>query len=132
MLRTAGVFALPIIAFFLAKPLGFEHLIHPQKWIMLAFFGAMSYLTYTLTTIGLRNNQEKFIELYFVSFSIRLVLMLVFIGTMLLVGSEKPYLFVINFFVLYLLFTVFEIINILRKLRRFSKEGSEGSLSNNE
>lgn len=132
MFKTVAVYVFLIIVFFLAEPLGYEELLHSKKWIILAFFGAVSYVSSTLTNLGMRDNREKFIEFYFISFSIRLILMLVFIGTMLLIGTEKPNLFVINFFVLYLLFTVFEIINILRKLRRFSKEGSEASLSNNQ
>lgn len=130
MLKTALVYVFFVIVFFLAEPLGYVEFVHPKKWIMLAFFGALSYLSYTLINLGMRDDREKFIEFYLASFSIRLVLMLLFIGTMLLIGLQNPYLFVINFFVLYLFLTVFEITNILRKLRRFSQEGSKAPLSN--
>jgi hypothetical protein len=130
MLKTVVVYIFLVIVSFLAEPLGYAEFIHPQKWTMLAFFAAVSYLSYTLVSIGMRDNRDKFIEFYLASFSIRLVLMLIFIGTMLILGLEAPHLFVINFFVLYLFLTVFEITNILRKLRRFSQEGSVTSLSN--
>lgn len=120
MFKTALVFIVLIIVLYLASYFGVDAWVHPKKWYILAFFGMVSYLYHTLINIGIRDNREKFIELYLTSFTIRFVLSLLFIGTMILVQVENPNLFVLNFFALYLFFTIFEITNLLRKLRRFS------------
>ena len=120
MIKTALFYLLVIIVLFLASYFGYETYIHPLKWVILAFFATTSYLYHTLVNLGMRDERSKFVEFYLTSFTIRLILMLIFIGITLFIGVENPRLFVINFFVLYLFLTVFEINNILRKLRRFS------------
>lgn len=120
MIRTALFYLIIIIVLFLAPRLGFEAYVHSSKWIILAFFVATSYLYHVLLSLGMRGERSKFIEFYLVSFTIKLILTLLFIGIMLFIGLPNRQLFVINFFALYLFLTVFEINNILRKLRRFS------------
>ncbi len=107
------------IVFFLAGFWGLDRFLHPHKWIILAFFVAIDYLFYLLTELGMKSNREKFIEFYLSTVIIRLVFSIVFIGTELLLKVEKPFLFVGNFFALYLFFTIFEISTLYRKLRRF-------------
>jgi hypothetical protein len=108
-----------IIVFFLAEVAGFSKILHPQKWIILAFFVAIDYLFNLLTEQGMKNNREKFIEFYLSTVIIRFVLTIVFIALELYFKVEKPFLFVGNFFALYLCFTIFEISNLYSKLRRF-------------
>lgn len=120
MIRTALFYSSVIIVLFLASYLGYEKYIHSSKWIIVAFFVATSYLHHTLVNLGMRNDRSEFIEFYLISFTIKLILTLLFIGIVLFTGVANRQLFVINFFALYLFLTVFEITNILRKLRRFS------------
>jgi hypothetical protein len=120
MIRTALFYLLTVIVLFLAPYLGYGEYIHASKWIIISFFVATSYLHHTFVNLGMRDDRSKFIEFYLISFTIKLILTLLFIGIILFAGVENRQLFVINFFVLYLFLTVFEINNILRKLRRFS------------
>lgn len=120
MRNTLIAYLVIIIVFFLATNLGISEWLHPQKWIILSFFGAMSYLYHLLLENGMKNNREKFIEFNLTTIAARMILSLLFIGTLLYLKVEKPKLFVGNFFALYLFFTLFEIINLVRKLRRFS------------
>lgn len=120
MQKTIIVYGVIIIVFFLANHFGYAHLLHPQKWIILSFFGTLSYLQIFLLDNAMKNNREKFIEFYLALVTIRMVLSVVFIGVLLYFKVQKPNLMIANFFVLYLFFTLFEIINLVRKLRRFS------------
>lgn len=110
-----------IIVFFLSKSLGFDHLIHPQKWIILSFFVAISYLFHLLIKQGMANKRENFVQFYLATIVIRFLLSILFIGFELYYHVQKPLLFIINFFVLYLFYTIFEISNLYRNLRQNSE-----------
>lgn len=120
MRKTLVLIALIAIVFFLADKLGPWSWIHPLKWFILAYFAAISYLFHLLTTLGMRNNRENFINFYLSTIIIRFITTLVFLIAFLVNDIEKPFLFVGNFFALYLCFTVFEIYGLYSNLRRFS------------
>lgn len=107
------------IVLFLADYLGIGQYIHPQKWIILSFFVAISYLFHTLVEQGMRNNRENFIQFYLSTVVIRLIASLIFIGIELYLGVGDKKTFILTFFVLYLFFTLFELTILYRKLRRF-------------
>ncbi|SOE20380.1 hypothetical protein SAMN06298216_0875 [Spirosomataceae bacterium TFI 002] len=121
MKKTVYLIGLIAIAFFLADYFGPVAFLDSSKWYMLVFFSALSYLLDLLNKAGLVNSGEKFIEYYLTFTVIRMIGSLIFITTFILLGHEKPILFVLNFFALYLCFTVFEINNLYRTLRRFSE-----------
>lgn len=108
------------IVFFLADKLGPWAWFHPYKWFILAYFGALSYLIHLLTSLGMRNNRENFINFYLSTIIIRFITTLIFLIAFLIKDIDKPFLFVGNFFALYLCFTVFEIYGLYSNLRRFS------------
>lgn len=105
---------------YLSPQIGLSQYIHSQKWMILAFFFAVSYLNHILLNLGFAKNRENFVQFYLGSVTARLILSLIFIGTFLLSGVQYPYIFIINFFVLYLCYTGFEIFDLYRKLRHFS------------
>ena len=105
---------------FIAPKIGLSQYLHPQKWMILAFFFAVSYLNHILLKLGFAKNRENFVQYYLGSVTARLILSLIFIGTFVYTGIKDPYIFVINFFVLYLCYTGFEIFDLYRKLRHFS------------
>lgn len=109
-----------VIVFFLADYLGYNKYLHPQKWIILSFFVAISFLFHRLMEAGMKNNRENFVTFYLTTTVLRLILSLSFIGLELYLGVKQIELFVINFFVLYLFYTFFELWNLSRNLRQNS------------
>jgi hypothetical protein len=120
MLRITTLTIIIGLLLYVAQQIGLSQYIHSQKWIMLAFFFAVSYLNHILTQMGFAKNRENFVQFYLGSVTARLILSLIFVGTFIYTGVQNPYLFIINFFVLYLCYTGFEIFDLYRKLRHFS------------
>jgi hypothetical protein len=120
MLRTIALTITIGLLFYFAPQIGFSQYFHPQRWMILAFFFAVSYLNHILLNLGFAKNRENFVQYYLGSVTARLILSLIFIGTFVYSGIQNPYLFIINFFVLYLCYTGFEIFDLYRKLRHFS------------
>jgi hypothetical protein len=95
------------------------NLLHPDVTFIFAFLAFQSYLTFSIAQIGLKDGKEKFIQFQMINLTIRFVLSLSFIGFFAYSSTPEIFLFVINFFVLYLCSANFEIIGLLRNLRRF-------------
>jgi hypothetical protein len=95
------------------------NLLHPDVTFIFAFLAFQSYLTFSIAQIGLKDGKEKFIQFQMINLTIRFVLSLSFIGFFAYSGTPEIFLFVINFFVLYLCSANFEIIGLLRNLQRF-------------
>lgn len=119
MLKTILLYILILIVFFLADYFGLVGYLHPMKYIMLVFFGAVAYLFHVLLKQGMRDKGDKFIQFYLSTVLIRFVASGVFVAVVLYNKVEDVKLFVVNFFVLYLFFTLFEIFGLYRNLRRF-------------
>ena len=93
--------------------------LHPDVAFIFVFLAFQSYLTFSIAQIGLKDGKEKFIQFQMINLTIRFILSLSFIGFFAYSGTPEIFLFVINFFVLYLCSANFEIIGLLRNLRRF-------------
>lgn len=119
MLKNLGLIVFFIIVFFLAEYFKLEGYFHVGKWYILAFFGALSYLSHLLIESGFENKRENFVQFYMISVVLRMILILVFVAVGIYFFPENQMLFAINIFVFYLFFTFFEISTLLRKLRRF-------------
>jgi hypothetical protein len=107
------------IVLFLVKNSPWSDILHPKIWIIFAFYISLDFLLKKLNDLGLANKGEKFIEFYMGSSAIRIILVLVFFVTGILIFKEKQLLFTANVFALYLFFLIFEISTLVRKLRRF-------------
>ncbi len=92
---------------------------HQDILFIWAFFGFLAYLSHMLHHFGMQKDREKLIPFHMATQGIRFLCSLAFIGTFAYFKVENIYLFIINFFVLYLFSTYFEISGLLRKLRRF-------------
>lgn len=96
--------------------------IHQNMTFILVFFVFLSYLNKLLFEIGMKNGREKLIQFMMGIQAFRFISSLVFIGIFAFLKINNIYIFVGNFFVLYLFSTNFEIITLLRKLRRDFKK----------
>lgn len=119
MLKSALVFLCVLIVFFLADHFGPLDFLHDWKYLILAFFGALSYLFHILMDSSSGSRKDSFIQFYLTSVVIRLLACLIFVAVALYLKVEESSLFIINFFALYLFFTLFEIVGLYRKLQRF-------------
>ncbi len=95
------------------------HLLHPDLKFIFVFLLFQSYLTLQLAQFGQKNEGEKFVQFQTASFAIRFILSILFIAFFAYSHAPQIYLFVGNFFVLYLCSSNFEIFGLLRNLRRF-------------
>ena len=118
MLRSTLATLLLGIVLFLAQRFHTDSFIHPHIWYILAFFFGLSFLIHRLMEIGLRNNREKFVTYYMSTIVGRIILSLLFIALFLYKGLTDSFIFIVNFFALYLFYTCFEIYGLYRNLRR--------------
>lgn len=122
MSKTLILSGVLIIVFFLADATGLGYLLHQQKWVILSFFVAYSFLFNRIIELGFKEKRKNFIPFYLATVALRLVLSIIFIGIELYRGLEKQELFVANFFALYLFYTIFEIWNLNSNLRQNSEK----------
>ncbi|WP_026997015.1 hypothetical protein [Flectobacillus major] len=120
MLRIITLTIVVGLIFYLAPYLGLSAFIHADKWFILAFYTAISYFNHLLMQQGFANDRKNFVPFYMGSIAARLLLSLVFIGIFIFRGTPDIYIFISNFFVLYLCYTGFEIYDLYRNLRHFS------------
>lgn len=100
------------------KQTEFSEYIHENIYYILVFFIFLSYLNKLLFEIGWKNGREKLIQFMMGIQAFRFISSLIFIGIFAFLKIQNIYIFVGNFFVLYLFSTNFEIMTLLRKLRR--------------
>lgn len=118
MLRTILATVVLGIVFFLVQRYHLGSFLHPHIWYILIFFAGLSFLGHRLMEMGLRNKREKFVTFYISTIVARIILSLIFIAVFLYQGLSDSFLFVINFFALYLFYTCFEIYGLYSNLRR--------------
>ncbi len=103
--------------------LGFKGLypswVHEDILFIWAFFTFLGYLSHLLHQMGMQKDREKLVPFHMATQGIRFLCSLLFVGAFAYLKVINIYLFIINFFVLYLFSTYFEISGLLRKLRRF-------------
>lgn len=93
--------------------------LHSEILFIWAFFAFLGYLSHMLHNFGMQKDREKLIPFHMATQGLRFLCSLLFVGAFAYLKVENIYLFIINFFVLYLFSTYFEISGLLRKLRRF-------------
>ena len=118
MLRTILATLVLGIVLFLAQYFHLDSVIHPYIWYILAFFFGLSFFIHRLMELGSRNNREKFVAYYISTIVGRIILSLIFIALFLYKGLADSFIFIVNFFALYLFYTCFEIYGLYRNLRR--------------
>ncbi len=118
MLRTILATVILGIVLFLAQYFHLDSVLHPYIWYIVVFFVGISFLIHRLMELGMKNNRQKFVTFYISTIVGRIILSLLFIGAFLYHGLTDSFLFVTNFFALYLFYTCFEIYGLYRNLRR--------------
>jgi hypothetical protein len=118
MLKTTIFSAIIGIVFFLVGQFTELGFLHPEKWSILLFFFSFSLLFHRLIEYGMAQNRENLVTFFLATVVLRFILSMIFIGVYLYLKTPMPYLFVSNFFVLYLFYTIFEISILYRNLRQ--------------
>lgn len=98
--------------------------VHPYCGWVLLFFFLITLVGHWFTERGLKRNRENFMSIYLGVTGFRLLISILFIGIFIYKRIPDLYVFVINFFVLYLSYVGFEIRGVLGNLRRDSPEAS--------
>ena len=106
------------IAFFLSDYFQISQYLPEQKWLILLFFTVLSLYFSRMLARGFDNKREYLVQFSLIYKVSKLLLSIVFVGLVLYKGVEKPFNFIITFFVLYLFYTFFEVLFFNRKLRQ--------------
>jgi hypothetical protein len=96
--------------------------VHPLAWYIVAFFAAITLLTFFLIRKGIAQDAGSFQLYYFGSSVFRVLLSMFVVFFYVYFSSERELQFVLNFFLIYFIYTGFEIYGILSNLRRISKK----------
>jgi O-antigen/teichoic acid export membrane protein len=99
--------------------------IHPQVWLLLAFFFALALVSHRITSRGVQKNKDNMVVYYFSTMLIRLVVSIGVLLYFMYTKTPEIFLLVFNFFILYLFYMGFEINWLLTNLRRNSKQAGE-------
>jgi hypothetical protein len=108
------------LVFQFSSEIGLASHIHPTKWYIWAFYGATSYLSHILMQLGFDNDRKYFVQFYLTTIVSRMFLSLAFVGYFIYQDTPNIYIFITNFFVLYLCYTGFEIYDLYRNLQHIS------------
>jgi hypothetical protein len=95
-------------------------IIHPDIWVMLTFFFVLTLAGHFFVEWGLRRNKEKLMGYYMGFMGIRLLTSIGFLGFFWSKHTNDIFVFIGNFFVLYLLYVAFEIYWLMANLRQNS------------
>jgi hypothetical protein len=120
MLRIIILAIVTGILFQFSSEIGLATYIHPTKWYIWAFYGATAYLSHILMQLGFDNDRKYFVQFYLTTIISRMLLSLTFVGYFIYLDTPNIYIFISNFFVLYLCYTGFEIYDLYRNLQHIS------------
>ena len=93
----------------------------PKFWMMFGFLSGITFIAYSVAYLGIKHHPETGIMAIIGSIIVKMLFSMAFILIFSLKGVEKPVIFMLNFFSLYLLLTGFEISSLLRNLRHQNK-----------
>jgi hypothetical protein len=121
MLKNIIITAFFGIVFFLLNQIGLSQFVHPECWLLLAFFFAVGYMNTFLAKQSLANNRANFIGYVISMMAVRLLASIGLFIYYFFNPLKQLNLFVATFFVLYLVYTGFEIRELLANLRPDSR-----------
>ncbi len=84
---------------------------------MFGFLAGITYIAYVLVDIGVKRDPEVGVMAIMGSIAVKMIFCMVFLLICSIKGKGIGFLFISNFFSIYLLFTAFEIYCLLRNLR---------------
>ncbi|QPH41690.1 hypothetical protein [Pedobacter endophyticus] len=108
-----------LIALIAALPALFpaETLFVKNFWLIFGFLAGITYIAYMLVDIGIKRDPKVGIMAIMGSITVKMIFCMAFVLIYSIKAKGIGFLFVLNFFSLYLLFTAFEIYCLLRNLR---------------
>lgn len=94
----------------------------PKFWLVFGFLCGLTFIAYGVVDLGIKRNPEVGIMAIMGSIALKMVFSMAFVLIYSLKSKGNGFVFVLNFFSLYLLFTFFEIYCLLRNLRHQNKK----------
>ena len=118
-----GIFnaILALLAYGLPILFAGANLLIPNFWVVFVFLSLITLIAYILADLGIKRNPDTGIMAIMGAIAVKMIFCMAFVLIYSLKGIEKPGIFMLNFFSLYLLFTVFEISSLLLNLRHQNK-----------
>ena len=114
-------FVLGAIAYTLPALFPGETLFVPKFWVIFGFLGGITYIAYLMVFLGTKRNPETGIMAIMGSIAVKMLFSMAFVLIYSYKHTGSGFVFVLNFFSLYLLFSFFEIYCLLRNLRHQNK-----------
>ena len=109
------------IAWYLPSFFPGETLLVPKFWLVFGFLGGITYIAYLVVYLGTKRNPETGIMAIMGSIALKMLFSMAFVLIYSLKSTGSGFVFVLNFFSLYLLFSCFEIYCLLLNLRHQNK-----------
>ena len=105
------------VAWFLPSLFPGETILVPKFWLIFGFLGGITYIAYLMVYLGTKRNPETGIMAIMGSIAVKMLFSMAFVLIYSVKHTGSGFVFVLNFFSLYLLFSFFEIYCLLRNLR---------------
>ena len=86
-------------------------------WLIFFFLSGLTFLVVTTILIAQQKNKENYIQAFLICTTVKILACLVFIVIFLAKNKVNKYVFLADFFYVYLLNMVFEVYFLLRNLR---------------
>ncbi|WP_460694392.1 hypothetical protein [Mucilaginibacter puniceus] len=96
---------------------GHTDLLVPHFWLIFFFLSGLTLIVVITVMLGQQINGERGAQFFLAATTFKILACLVFALVFLLKNKVNKYVFVADFFYIYLLNTVFEIYTLLRNLR---------------
>jgi hypothetical protein len=96
---------------------GYADWLVPNFWPIFFFLSGLTFLVVTTILIAQQKNKENYIQAFLISTTVKILACLVFIVVFLAKNKVNKYVFLADFFYVYLLNMVFEVYILLRNLR---------------
>ena len=114
-------FVLGAIAWSLPYLFSGETILVPKFWLIFGFLGGITYIAYLMVYLGAKLSPETGVLAIMGSIALKMVFSMAFVLIYSLKSTGSGFVFVLNFFSLYLLFSFFEIYCLLCNLRHQNK-----------
>lgn len=119
LLILASIIGICIIAIIFVIP---PQYVSPTLPFLLVFHTAATLISFLYIQKKTQNSPNKFINVYMVNTTVKLLLYLVILMVYSLNNISDAVNFIISFFIMYLIFTVFEVVNLLKVNKKLSKQ----------
>lgn len=94
-----------------------EQILAPKFWLTFGFLAGITFIAYLLAYLGIKRNPEMGIQSIMISVTVKMIFCMAFVLVYSLKVKANGFVFIANFFSLYLLYSVFEVCCLLRNLR---------------